>query len=119
MKPVAIAAARFLLSLRGPWMMANVRLLRTRGETARSLRIRDATAEDIPVLARLHVTTWNATYAPLMKGPGSPNREQQWRDAFAKNDGTWFGLLVERANGELVGFAKGRRATARVRGQTI
>jgi ribosomal protein S18 acetylase RimI-like enzyme len=72
-----------------------------------SLIIRDATPEDIPALAQLHVTTWNATYAALsMNGPSVALREGQWREAFAKDDGTWFCLVVENAKGELVGFAK-------------
>lgn len=81
------------------------------GETLDSLTIRDADAADIPALAQLHVTTWNATYAPLMmKGPSVAIREGQWREAFANSDGSWFCLVVERPDGELVGFAKGQRS---------
>ena len=69
--------------------------------------ISDATEADIPALAELHVVTWNATHAPmLMKGPSVAIREHQWREAFAKPDRTWFCLVVENANGDLVGFAK-------------
>jgi GNAT superfamily N-acetyltransferase len=74
-----------------------------------SLVIREAVAADIPALAQLHVTTWNATYAPmLMNGPPVSVREQQWRDAFANPDG-WFCFVVENSKGELVGFAKGTK----------
>lgn len=80
-------------------------------EAVASLIIRDATADDIPALARLHVTTWNATYAPmLMNGPPVSVRESQWREAFANNDGSWFCVVVETARGELIGFAKGMRS---------
>jgi len=72
--------------------------------------IRDATAADIPALAQLHVTTWNATYAPLlMNGPPVSVREQLWREAFANLDGSWFCFVVENSKGALVGFAKGTR----------
>jgi L-amino acid N-acyltransferase YncA len=75
------------------------------------LTIRDATAGDVPALARLHVEAWNATYAPLLaKGPGPAVRERQWREIFAKEDGSWFCLVVERPDGRLVGFAKGQRS---------
>ena len=83
-----------------------------------SLVIRDATEADIPALAELHVTTWNATYAPmLMTGPSVAIREQQWREAFAKADGRWFCLVVENANGELVGFAKAIRSDGEYGGE--
>jgi len=86
----------------------NTRLLRARGETVVSLVIRDAAASDIPALARLHVETWNATHSWWNKGPTYELREHQWRDAFGHADGSWFCLVVERSNSELVGFAKGR-----------
>src|ERR671919_2959595 len=41
-----------------------------------------------------------------MKGPSVEIREWQWRQAFEKQDGSWFCFVVERTNGELVGFAK-------------
>ena len=74
-----------------------------------SLVIREATAADIPALAQLHVTTWNATYAPmLMNGPPVAVCEDQWQEAFATVDGGWFCFVIENTRGELVGFAKGR-----------
>jgi GNAT superfamily N-acetyltransferase len=110
-KAVLFATWRFVAGLQRPSKAANLRRLRERGETVGSLRIRDATEADIPALARLHVTTWNATYAPLlMKGPSSEIRERQWRETFARTDGTWFCLVVERPDGAPVGFAKGNRS---------
>lgn len=108
----AVAALwRGVGALLGPSKAANARRLRERGETAASLVIREATAEDIPALVRLHVTTWNSTYAPmLMKGPPVEVRVHQWREAFASMDGSWFCFVVENAKGELVGFAKGTRS---------
>jgi GNAT superfamily N-acetyltransferase len=111
MKRTIFVAWRFFAGLTRPSRIANARGLRQRGETVASLSIREATPADIPALARLHVTTWNATYAPLlMKGPTYEVREWQWREAFAKNDGSWFCFVVERPDGELVGFAKGKRS---------
>lgn len=72
-----------------------------------SLAIREATLDDLSALAHLHVTTWNATYAPfLARGPSYEVRERQWREAFARKDG-WFCFVVERSDGRLVGFAQG------------
>jgi GNAT superfamily N-acetyltransferase len=42
--------------------------------------------------------------------PGGPSyelREGQWRQAFERQDGSWFCYVVEDDRGELVGFAKG------------
>ena len=107
MKGVIDAALRSLRNVKRPSKAANSRSLRARGETSASLAIRDAIASDIPALARLHVTTWNATHGWRPHGPTYERRERQWRQTFGNNDGQWFCLVVERANGELVGFAKG------------
>ena len=85
-----------------------MRLLRRRGERLESLRIREATAGDIPRLAALHVKTWNETYFGVKNPPGYELREGQWREQFTKDDGSWFCLVVENGQGELVGFAKGQ-----------
>jgi L-amino acid N-acyltransferase YncA len=78
------------------------------GETARALMIREAKVSDIPRLAQLHVTTWNATYAPMgAVGPSVAVRAFQWAKAFATQDASWFCYVVETEQGELVGFAKG------------
>ncbi len=45
-----------------------------------------------------------------MTGPSVAIRERQWRDAFARQDGSWFCFVVENAAGDLVGFAKGRQS---------
>jgi hypothetical protein len=90
---------RFLRNLRRPSKGANLTVLRARGETVGSLVIRDATSSDIPALARLHVTTWNATYGVGRSGPTHELRERQWREAFNCVDGSWFCLVIERSNG--------------------
>ena len=70
--------------------------------------IRDATEADIPALAQLHVTAWNQTYPGFQSPPTPALREQQWRDTFARRDGSWFALVVEDHR-QLIGFAKGKR----------
>lgn len=102
---------RWLAGLSRPSSTANREALARRGESVDSLTIRDATAADIQALAALHVETWNATYAPmLMNGPSAAVREAQWREAFDRQDGSWFCLVIESRDGRLVGFAKARRS---------
>jgi ribosomal protein S18 acetylase RimI-like enzyme len=70
--------------------------------------IREATASDIPALARLHVKTFNQTHTIFgFGGPRYEVREWQYHEKFAKTDGSWFCFLAAGAGGELVGFAVG------------
>jgi GNAT superfamily N-acetyltransferase len=109
MKRAVFGAWRLAAGLARPSTAANLRRLRDRGESADGLKIRDATALDVSAIAKLHVATWDATYAPFfMKGPGCPIRERQWRAVFDAPPPGWFTLVVERADGELVGFAQGQ-----------
>ena len=104
-------AWRFLAGLATPSKARNLSRLRARGEETDAFRIREASATYVPALTWLHVTTWNATYAPLlMKGPSYNVRERQWREVFAKNENGWFCFVVERPDGELVAFAQGSRS---------
>jgi GNAT superfamily N-acetyltransferase len=106
-----VPAWRFVAGLARPSARANRRRLAARGESLASLRIREAGVADIPALAELLVTTWNATYAPfLAKGPSREVRERQWRQQFAERDDLWFCLVVERPDGALVGFAQANRS---------
>jgi len=102
------AIARFLFGLRRPSRATNTRLLHQRGETRQSLVIREATPDDIPALAELHVKTWSDTYWNVISQPTYQIRERQWREQFKKIDERWFCLVVENHHGELVGFAKGQ-----------
>jgi GNAT superfamily N-acetyltransferase len=73
-----------------------------------AFHIRDAQPEDVAGLARLHVQTFNETHRG--GGGGGPSyelREQQWSEALASRDNSWFCLVVEDETGQLVGFAKG------------
>ncbi len=109
LEPVAIPIARYLRGLRRPSAASNTRGLQARGETVASFHFRDATSADIPALARLHVKTWAATYPGVRHPPTFEIRESQWIEAFQNIDGNWFAIVIEKPNGELVGFAKGVR----------
>jgi GNAT superfamily N-acetyltransferase len=111
MEGVLKAAVRALRSLSRPSAAANARRLRTRGETVGSLSIREATPDDIRALAALHVATWNDTHGWRPNGPTEQLRERQWRAAFDDRSDGWFAFVVTRPNGDLVGFATGRRNT--------
>jgi L-amino acid N-acyltransferase YncA len=73
-----------------------------------SFTLRAMTAADVPAVAALHVATFNETHTVRNDGPSYALREYQWRKAFAEDDGTWFGVVIQDENGELVGFAKGK-----------
>ena len=109
MKNFIHAIARFISGLKRPSKATNTRLLHERGENPSSFIIREATAEDIPALATLHVKTWSDTYWHVKNPPTYEIREWQWRDQFRLSDGTWFCFVVEKQNGELIGFAKGKK----------
>lgn len=117
MKPIAIAAARFVFGLRRPGKLENTERLAQRGESIDKLTIREAREQDVPALAVLHVETWRSTYQDLqlfgkVQAPKHEVREWQWREAFSKNDGSWFCYVVQRPDGQLVGFTKGVRTDA-------
>ena len=85
----------------------NARLLRERGESLDSILFRDAVAADIPALAELHVTTWNATYNTT-RGPTIATRTWQWNEVFSKENRRDFVLVLEDRNGRLIGFTWGK-----------
>src|SRR6187431_1069199 len=94
----------------------NARRLRERGESLDSITFRDAVAADIPALAELHVTTWNATYS-TSRGPTIATRTSQWTQKFAKEDRRDFVLVLEDRNGRLIGFTWGKPDEGEFKGQ--
>jgi len=99
---------RFLTNLKRPSRRTNLKLLQQRGETLDSFVIREATIEDLPALANLHVKTWQETYR-VKRPPTYAIREYQWREQFKVTDGSWFCFVVENNKKELIGFLKGKR----------
>ena len=90
-----------------PTGTANADRLRERGESLDDIKVRDAVAADIPALAELHVTMWNATYRTT-KGPTVSLRARQWTEVFAREPRRDFVVVLEDARGRLIGFAAGR-----------
>jgi ribosomal protein S18 acetylase RimI-like enzyme len=101
------ALQRWMNARTRPRGETNVRRLRERGESLDSITFRDAVAADIPALAELHVTTWNATYNTT-RGPTIATRTWQWKQVFAKENRRDFVLVLEDRNGRLIGFTWGR-----------
>jgi ribosomal protein S18 acetylase RimI-like enzyme len=102
------ALRRFALGLQRPTKSGNARRLTARGETIESFTFRDATIADAAAVARLHVTTFNQTHLEARgTGPTVALRESQWRETLSKGDEHDFCIVIERADGELVGFARG------------
>lgn len=108
-KSVRSRVARFIVGLTRPSPEQNARHLRARGESLATFVVREATRDDIPKLARLHVATWNTTYPFVRRKPSLALREAQWRAAFQTPEPSWFCFVVERPDRTLVAFAKGTR----------
>jgi ribosomal protein S18 acetylase RimI-like enzyme len=75
-------------------------------------RIREATGQDVPALARAHVDTWRETYRGLLPdaylaGLDAAGREPQWQRVVERPAGQGCVFVVEDAQGALVGFASG------------
>ncbi|HUE87455.1 MAG TPA: GNAT family N-acetyltransferase [Vicinamibacterales bacterium] len=113
----ALADVRRKLYARSrPSAIANARRLRQRGESLESIRVRDAVAADIPALAELHVTTWNATYR-TSRGPSVSTRARQWTERFGKQPRRDFVVVLEDRDGRLIGFAAGKPEHGEFEGQ--
>ena len=107
MKNFLNSILRFINSLKRPSKKTNLRKLIDRDETLDSFIFRDATANDIPELGKLHAITWAETYNA--RTPNIQLRQYQWHKAFTEEkDGSWFCILVVNKKNELVGFAKGK-----------
>ena len=106
LKPRLAALKRWISARSRPSGEQNARALLARGESLDSIVFRDAVAADIPALAELHVTTWNATYNTT-HGPTVATRTRQWNEIFAKPHRRDFVLVLEDRDGRLIGFTWG------------
>jgi ribosomal protein S18 acetylase RimI-like enzyme len=91
-------------SLRSP--ASSLRHVGTHFTLLASIVCRDAVPDDIPALAELHVTTWNATYR-TSHGPTIETRTAQWENVFSRANPQEFILVLENAHKRLIGFAFG------------
>lgn len=107
LKPRLAQLQRWLNKRTRPTSEQNRRRLQERGETIDSIVFRDAVDADIPALAELHVTTWNATYN-TSRGPTVATRTHQWTQVFARPNRRDFVLVLEDRNGRLIGFTWGK-----------
>lgn len=116
LKPRVAALQRWINARSRPTGAENARNLRERGESLDSITFRDAVAADIPALAELHVTTWNATYNTT-RGPTIATRTWQWNQVFAKENRRDFVLVLEGRNQRLIGFTWGRPHEGKLEGE--
>lgn len=73
--------------------------------------LRDASEDDVPALAELHVRTFRETHGG---GADVPLREREWRAKF--DEGALVFSVVLESGGRLVGFASGQRHDDEPRG---
>jgi len=116
LRPSVASLIRAYRALLRPSGARNGRRLRERGESPDSIALRDAVASDIPALAALHVTTWNATYRTT-RGPTVATRTHQWNEVFGRERRRDFVLVLEDRNGRLIGFTWGRPSQGEFAGE--
>jgi hypothetical protein len=86
LRPRLAVLKRWISARARPRGEENARRLRERGEALDSIVFRDAVEADIPALAELHVTTWNATYNTT-HGPTIATRIWQWNQCSRRTAG--------------------------------
>ena len=116
LKPHIAGARRAFNARLRPNGEHNRRRLADRGESLDTVVFRDAVASDIPALAELHVTTWNATYRTT-RGPTVATRTSQWNQVFHKDGRRDFVLVLENHEGRLIGFTWGKPDSGEFAGQ--
>jgi ribosomal protein S18 acetylase RimI-like enzyme len=107
---------RWMYARTRPTGAENAGKLRARGESLDSIVVRDAVAADIPALAELHVTTWNATYNTT-RGPTVATRAGQWNEVFARENRRDFVVVLQDRTGRLIGFTWGKPHEGEFEGQ--
>ncbi|QKJ29798.1 GNAT family N-acetyltransferase [Mucilaginibacter mali] len=103
------SAARYLSAFGRPSKRENMRLMNKRGDMPDDFVIREATIDDIKLLAKLHVQTWNETYWNVKRKPTLETRLSQWEEKFNEPAANHFCFLVINPQKDLIGFAYGKR----------
>jgi GNAT superfamily N-acetyltransferase len=103
LRPRLAGLKRWINARSRPNGETNARRLEASGESLDSITLREAVAADIPALAELHVTTWNATYNTT-RGPTFATRAHQWNQVFTKESRRDFVLILADRDGRLIGF---------------
>jgi ribosomal protein S18 acetylase RimI-like enzyme len=73
------------------------------------LTIRQATADDVPNIAEVHVRSWRAAYRGILADDlldrlSVTEREGSWRALLSNTEHHWLNLVAEDGNGGLAGF---------------
>ena len=68
--------------------------------------IREASASDVGAIARVHVDSWNTTYAGI-PSLSYENRELLWNKVLSARERTSFAYVAEDEEGVIAGFASG------------
>jgi ribosomal protein S18 acetylase RimI-like enzyme len=76
------------------------------------VHIREATPDDIPGIARVHVDTWRTAYVDIvpaahLAGLSYEQRESRWRQILAPVGDGRFHFVAENDEGQVVGIATG------------
>lgn len=74
-----------------------------------ALTIRQATADDVPSIAEVHIRSWQAAYRgiladDLLDSLSVTEREGSWRTLLSNTKHHWLNLVAEDGSGELAGF---------------
>lgn len=73
------------------------------------MKVRHATANDVPGIAEIHVRSWQAAYRgilpdSLLDSLSVPEREKSWNALLKDGGDRWLTLVAERPGGVLAGF---------------
>ena len=76
------------------------------------MRIREATLDDIPGIARVHVDTWRTAYVDIvpaahLAGLSYEQRESRWREILIPMGDLRCHFVAENDAGQIVGIATG------------
>ena len=74
--------------------------------------IREATAADVPQIARVHVDSWRTTYAGIvpadfLEGMSYEDFEVRWRGWMSESGGYGIFYVAELPPDQIIGFASG------------